>query len=103
MESINSSNKSINMGEESITNVMVENEKDLFFTPRLWNINYNLRGKDKGVAVVKANNAAQAEQILKAEGMYNGSPTDYLVTKIEEIIAPPCCGLVSEQNLDNNG
>ena len=88
------------MAEISVENVTVEAGKDSFFPPRLWVITYNLRGVGKGIAMVKASNANDAEQILKTNGMYNGAQSEYLVTKIEEIITPPCCGLMVEQNVE---
>lgn len=54
----------------------------------------------KGIAMVKAPNAEEANQILIANGMYNGSPQDYLITKTEEIVVPPCCGLMAEQTVE---
>ena len=50
--------------------------------------------------MVKASNANDAEQILKTNGMYNGTQLEYLVTKTEEIVIPPCCGLMAEQNVE---
>lgn len=88
------------MAEVSVENVMVEAEKDSFFPPRLWVITYDLRGVGKGIAMVKASNANDAEQILKTSGMYNGTQSEYLVTKTEEIVIPPCCGLMTEQNVE---
>lgn len=76
---------------------MVEAERDSFFPPRLWVITYDLRGVGKGIAMVKASNANDAEQILKTNGMYNGTQSDYLITKCEEVVIPPCCGLMAEQ------
>jgi len=49
--------------------------------------------------MVKASNANDAEQILKTN-MYNGTQSEYLVTKTEEIVIPPCCGLMAEQNVE---
>lgn len=69
-------------------------------TLRLWVVVFNVRAKGKGCAMVKASNANDAEQILKTNGMYNGTQSEYLVTKIEEIITPPCCGLMVEQNVE---
>ena len=66
------------MAEVSVENVMVEAEKDSFFPPRLWVITYDLRGV----------------------GIYNGTQSEYLVTKTEEIVIPPCCGLMAEQNVE---
>ena len=88
------------MEEVLVKDVMVEDEKNSLFPPRLWVITYDLRGVGKGIAMVKASNANSAEQILKTNGMYNGTQSEYLVTKIEEIIIPPCCGLMAEQNVE---
>lgn len=88
------------MGEVLVKDVMVEDEKDSLFPSRLWVITYDLRGVGKGIAMVKASNANDAAQILKTNGMYNGTQSEYLVTKIEEIITPPCCGLMAEQNVE---
>lgn len=62
--------------------------------------NLYLRAIGKGIAMVKAPNAEEANQILIANGMYNGSPQDYLITKTEEIVVPPCCGLMAEQTVE---
>lgn len=88
------------MAEISVENVMAEAEKDSFFPPRLWVVTYDLRDIGKGVAMVKASNARDAEQILKTSGMYNGTQSTYLVTMIEEVVIPPCCGLMAEQNVE---
>lgn len=66
---------------------------------RLWIIEYNLKNTGKGCAVVKAPNAKRAEEILKTGGMYNGTPSKYEITRIEEIICPPAEDLIAEQNL----
>lgn len=88
------------MGEVLVKDVIMEDEKDSLFSSRLWVITYNLRSMGKGVAMVKAPNANDAEQILKTNGMYNGTQSEYLVTKTEEIVIPPCCGLMAEQNVE---
>ena len=88
------------MGEVLVKDVMMEDEKDSLFSSRLWVITYNLRSMGKGVAMIKAPNANNAEQILKTSGMYNGTQSEYLVTKTEEIVIPPCCGLMAEQNVE---
>ncbi len=90
----------INMGELSVENVLVEAEKEAFFPPKLWVITYDIRGIGKGTAMVKASNPECAEQTLKTNGMYNGTPEVYLVTKIEEVVVPPCNGLMAEQNVE---
>lgn len=64
--------------------------------PKVWAIEFNLRAIGKGCALVKASNAASANQILISSGMYNGNPSDYLITKTEEVDTPPCCGLMAE-------
>ena len=79
---------------------IIREEEFALLPTRLWVITYNLRGVGKGIAMVKASNANDAEQILKTNGMYNGAQSEYLVTKIEEIITPPCCGLIVEQNVE---
>ena len=89
----------IDMGEPSVENVLVGAEKEAFFPPKLWVITYDIRGIGKGIAMVKAPNAEEANQILTANGMYNGSPQDYLITETEEIAVPPCCGLMAEQTV----
>lgn len=64
---------------------------------RLWILEFDVIGTGKGCAVVKAGNAKQAEGVLKAQGMYNGKSFLYEVTRIEEVITPPCVGLIAEQ------
>lgn len=84
-------------------NISVE-EKMEYTPPKVWVIAFNVRAKGKGCAIVKANNPEQAGEILKASGMYNGTPSDYLINKIEEVVTPPCCGLMAEEyvNFFNN-
>lgn len=64
---------------------------------RLWVLEFIVHGVGKGCAVVKAGNPKQAEGILKAQGVFNGMQHLYKVTRIEEIIEPPCAGLLAEQ------
>lgn len=64
---------------------------------RLWVLEFIVHGVGKGYAVVKAGNPKQAEGILKAQGVFNGMQHLYKVTRIEEIIEPPCAGLLAEQ------
>lgn len=64
---------------------------------RLWVLEFIVHGVGKGCAVVKAGNPKQAEGILKAQGIFNGMQHLYKVTRIEEIIEPPCAGLLAEQ------
>lgn len=88
------------MIEASVESVIEQAAQESFLPPRLWVITYDLRGVGKGIAMVKASNANDAEQILKTNGMYNGTQSEYLVTKTEEIVIPPCCGLMAEQNVE---
>ncbi|MBS5087601.1 MAG: hypothetical protein KHZ36_07250 [Clostridiaceae bacterium] len=64
---------------------------------RLWILEFNVIGVGKGCAVVKAGNPKQAEGLLKAQGVFNGRQHLYEVTRVEEIIEPPCAGLLAEQ------
>lgn len=64
---------------------------------RLWALDFLVHGEGKGVAMVKAPNANSAQAVLKAQGAYNGTPHLYEITRIEEIIEPPCIGLINEQ------
>lgn len=64
---------------------------------RLWVLEFIVHEVGKGCAVVKAGNPKQAEGILKAQGVFNGMQHLYKVTRIEEIIEPPCAGLLAEQ------
>lgn len=89
-------NNSPNRNRESI----IKEEEFALLPTRLWVITYDLRGIGKGIAMVKAPNAEEANQILIANGIYNGSPQDYLITKTEEIVVPPCCGLMAEQTVE---
>ena len=65
-------------------------------TQRLWIIEFNVF-KNKGCAVVKAENSRKAELLLKAEGNYNGQPNDYKITRIEEILPSPSSMILVEQ------
>ncbi len=67
---------------------------------KLWIIEFsinNLENIIKGCAVVKANNPKTAEFLLKSEGIYNGTPHSYKITRIEEIIPSPDSMLIAEQ------
>lgn len=57
----------------------------------------NMLGKYCGKPATHEGLAPNAEE---ANGMYNGSPQDYLITKTEEIVVPPCCGLMAEQTVE---
>ena len=65
-------------------------------TQRLWVIEFDIF-KNKGCAVVKAENSKKAELILKAEGSYNGQPNEYKITRIEEILPSLSSMLLTEQ------
>ena len=65
-------------------------------TQRLWIIQFYVF-KNKGCAVVKAENSRKAELLLKAEGNYNGQPNDYKITRIEEILPSPSNMILVEQ------
>lgn len=65
--------------------------------PRLWVIEFNVRNMGKGCAVVKAYSPKEAERLLKSEGILNGTPSLYDITRIEEIIPSPDSMLIAEQ------
>ena len=73
------------------------NKQNLYLYVCKYNIAYG-----NGMVLVAARNpnAEEANQILIANGMYNGSPQDYLITKTEEIVVPPCCGLMAKQTVE---
>lgn len=64
---------------------------------QLWVMEYKVTGIGKGCAMCKAINPQQAEMLLKSNGIYNGSSYLYKVTRIEQVIVPPCNGLMAEQ------
>lgn len=64
---------------------------------QLWVMEYEVNGVGKGCAMAKAINAKEAVNILKSSGLYNGAPSLYNVTRVEQIIVPPCNGLMAEQ------
>lgn len=66
---------------------------------RLWAVDFNILGESKGCAVIKAANAKNAIDILRAEGTYNGTPKVYNVIGVQEIDETPIEGLISEQIL----
>ena len=65
-------------------------------TQRSWVIEFDIF-KNKGCAVIKAENSRKAELLLKAEGNYNGQPNDYKITRIEEILPSLSSMLLTEQ------
>lgn len=64
---------------------------------RLWVVEFNIKNIGNGCAVVKAGNPKEAKTLLKSEGMYNGMPYMYNITRIEEIIPSPDSMLIAEQ------
>lgn len=64
---------------------------------KLWIIEFNVRNMGKGCAVVKAYSPKEAERLLKSEGILNGTPSLYDITRIEEIIPSPDSMLIAEQ------
>ena len=64
---------------------------------QLWVMEYEVNGVGKGCAMAKAINAKEAVNILKSSGLYNGAPSLYNVTRVEQIIVSPCNGLMAEQ------
>lgn len=67
--------------------------------PKLWILEFDITNNGKGCAVIKANNANNAIRILLAGGQYNGTPSSYKVTRVEEIIESPDEMLICEQIL----
>ena len=65
---------------------------------RLWILTFSIGSTlSKGCAVVKAHDADRAVRVLKADGMYNGVPAEYNITRIEEIIESPDQMLICEE------
>lgn len=64
---------------------------------QLWVMEYEVTGVGKGCAMCKATNPQEAEMLLKSNGIYNGSSHLYKVTRIEQVIVPPCNALIAEQ------
>jgi hypothetical protein len=64
---------------------------------QLWVMEYEVTGVGKGCAMCKATSPSEAIILLKSNGIYNGNPFSYKVTRIEQIIVPPCNGLMAEQ------
>ena len=64
---------------------------------RLWVLEFEVKDHKKGCAVIKATNANNAIRILFSNGMYNGTPTVYQVTRVEEIIESVDSMLICEQ------
>lgn len=64
---------------------------------RLWVIEFSVKGAGNGCAVVKARSPREAERLLRSEGVLNGTPSLYDITRIEEIIPSPDSMLIAEQ------
>ena len=79
----------------------LNNESDCHVPPpinkKLWIIEFEIRNDGRGCAVVKAGNPNEASRVLKSEGLYNGSPSDYMIYRIEEIVPSPDTMLICEQ------
>lgn len=78
----------------------INNESDCHVPPlnnKLWIIEFDVKGVGNGCAVVKASNPKEAESILKKDGVFNGSPILYSITRIEEIKESPENMLIAEQ------
>lgn len=64
---------------------------------QLWVLEFEVRGVGKGCAMCKASNPEEAGILLMKNGVFNGVPSAYLITRIEQVIVPPCNGLMAEQ------
>lgn len=64
---------------------------------RLWIIEFEIKGVGNGCSVVKSPNAKGAEVLLKTQGAFNGTPSMYKITRIEEISMSPDSMLICEQ------
>lgn len=72
--------------------------KDICVTKlSLWIIEFLINNTYTGCAVVKASNPKEAESLLKKDGIFNGSPNMYKITRIEEINESPETMLICEQ------
>lgn len=72
-------------------------------TQKLWIVEFEINNITKGCAVVKSPNAKGAEVLVKTQGSYNGTPSMYKITRIEEIVMSPDSMLICEQivTIDN--
>lgn len=64
---------------------------------KLWIIEFEIKGVGNGCSVVKSPNARGAEVLLKTQGSFNGTPSVYKITRIEEIVMSPDSMLICEQ------
>lgn len=64
----------------------------------LWVLHYHIVGyiNYKGVAVVKAIDCRQAEQIFRSKSAHNGNQCNIKVTEIKEVYDMPCPDLFAE-------
>lgn len=70
---------------------------------RLWVIEFSVKNMGNGCAVVKARSPREAERLLRSEGVLNGNPSLYDITRMEEIVSSPDSMLIAEQiaTIDN--
>jgi hypothetical protein len=66
-------------------------------TQKLWIVEFEIKGVGNGCSVVKSPNARGAEVLLKTQGIFNGTPSLYKITRIEEIVMSPDSMLICEQ------
>lgn len=76
---------------------MVDVKESAIKEQKLWIIEFKVRHSGNGCAVVKAYSPKEAERLLKSEGILNGTPSLYEITRIEEIIPSPDSMLIAEQ------
>lgn len=69
---------------------------------RLWIVEYSIKDIGNGCAVVKAHNANEVTSMLRNQGIFNGTPHLYSITRIEEIIESPDSMIICEQIATNN-
>ena len=65
----------------------------------LWVLHYHITGNEnyRGVAVVKAVDCNQAEQIFRSKSAHNGTQCKIRVTEIKEVYDMPCPDLFAEE------
>lgn len=76
---------------------MVDVKESAIKEQKLWIIEFKVKHSGNGCAVVKAYSPKEAERLLKSEGILNGTPSLYDITRIEEIIPSPDSMLIAEQ------
>lgn len=77
--------------------ICTDNSELLIKDLKLWIIEFDIKGRGNGCAVVKALNPKEAESLLKKDGTFNGSPILYSITRIEEIVPSPYSMLLAEK------